>query len=129
MINAQELRIGNWIDVVAGNRQQVAHIRKQFVKDGDLYFINSRLPEHCIPILLTPEILEKCGAGKDEDGFLVSITTDGWELFIEETNEWDVWYGKDENRERYLPLVSIRYLHQLQNLYFCLTGTELEVKL
>lgn len=32
-------------------------------------------------------------------------------------------------RENYLIGVSIFYLHQLQNFYYCLTGKELEIKL
>ena len=37
----------------------------------------------------------------------------------------------DEDVERYVEFknMEIKYLHQLQNLYFALTGEELEVKL
>ena len=81
------------------------------------------------PIPLTPDILEKSGFRnvqgdywiKDADLMLVLDSVWWW------TN---VWVGDAEFRfDTLAPYREIESLHQLQNLYFALTGKELEVKL
>lgn len=126
MINANELRMGNWIDVIGGTAQQVTHIRKQFVKDGDLYLINSRLPEHCLPITLTPEVLEACGFEKHR-----LARQDYYELKINEKEKFAfeaggcVEYGIMGVSQYEWSEVKIAYLHELQNAYHSLTGKEI----
>ena len=75
------------------------------------------------PIPLTPELLEKCGFEYDNgkecwemDGECIDINIHPKEIGI----EVDYW----ENS-----LIKCKYLHQLQNMYYAITGEELEVKL
>lgn len=73
------------------------------------------------PIKLTEEILLKCGFVKDE--------FDNWE------NETRLGLYKPEEFDGYLSVWGestvgeCNYLHQLQNLYYALTGQELEINL
>ena len=102
-MKANELRIGNWF------------IEKDEVKqfDGDFYHLLG-----CDPIPLSQNWLEKLGFEYSE--FEDLYQKDGFDVDIEDgvychfyLNEYGDWY-KD-----------IDYVHQLQNLYFALTGEEL----
>lgn len=102
MVNASELRIGNW----AVNYGNYVCIEADDIVDCHYS------PESYDPISLTPEILEKAGfridpnskkhAGKVHrcQGITINLETS-----------------------------RIKYLHQLQNLYFALTGEELQIEL
>jgi hypothetical protein len=130
MENASELRIGNWITYF-GNYGRIESIKK----DGCVYLVYGKLEqgnfgnviEAIEPIPLTPEILEKCGFVKTEsksyrtgkevvfyayhkDGLVYNTIQVLWWLF-----------------NRVMPN-QIKHLHQLQNLYFALTGEELTFK-
>ena len=74
------------------------------------------------PILLTEEILLKCGFDEqilfeDECPFFCN---GDFSLYCEDWNK-DKFYHDTE--------MAIKYVHQLQNLYFALTGEELNIKL
>lgn len=120
MIPVNELRIGNWYKTKSDN------IR--FVQIGYGYDIDY-VSIYCDPIPITPEILEKCG-------FVVRYVDS------ENINSWIEWgtnvilnQYKNDNSYFYLypalwyPTQHIKYLHQLQNLYFALTGQELKINL
>lgn len=133
MIQANELRIGNWIQINNGDGKRppynygiTSHDIEEIDRYGDDYF----------PIKLTPEILEKCGfesrtvTVKDRYGENTSNHFDielegGNNIFLLEQNVDGVKFFIFESPVT----VYVRYLHQLQNLYFALTGEELTVKL
>jgi hypothetical protein len=76
------------------------------------------------PIPLTEEILLKCG-------FIKSTLVEGCyfhnqkeRLYISIANQHAIHFGNING-----VLVMIDYLHQLQNLYFALTGEELNIEL
>lgn len=75
------------------------------------------------PIPLTEEWLLKFGF--DNNGVVwIGLNTDAQELQI--TKQGDVLiYDEDDN---FIPLNRIQYVHQLQNLFYALTGNELELK-
>lgn len=117
MIQANELRIGNYV-LVNGHLQEVCEIP---------------LPENCTdkntkPIELTEEILLKCG-------FEVSKYSD--KLFILGLTEWSsiqVHLYKNKcatelSISKHSQVVEVYFLHQLQNLYLCLCGKELNVNI
>lgn len=116
MIQANELRIGNWYDH-NGSYRQVTPNTIEEVWEGERIYVN--------PIPLTPEILEKwCGFENDDNDFLIGIS--------ERTNLHINLIKKRTLLESYdgiIALCNISYLHQLQNLYFALTGKELNVQL
>lgn len=141
MIKQTDLRIGNAV---------------KLSEEGELYFIRalnaidtmlfqptevgvfSKIVhyEELIPIPLTPEILESCGFEFhsifeqyqiQRDLYLIVGDRFGhiekWKVLHNPFNEeWK--YSVGDHRH-----VAIKYLHQLQNLYHALTGTELSVNI
>lgn len=108
MIQANELRIGNWV-----NDKSVGYVQVNW-----LTFHPDNL-KNTEPIPLTPEILENAGFealdhGARDTSFCRNNFFLRWYV-IEEVVRY-------EGRE-------IKYLHQLQNLYFALVGEELKVEL
>ena len=113
-MNAQELRIGNWVvRNSSGTYQQVKEVFTTGVllqNEPPLDIRKSmRLPLSAIsPIPLTPEIISDLMKGNLKE---ISIEYKG-----------GVWlFGKDA--------VHCKHLHQLQNLYYSLTGDELKIEL
>ena len=119
-MNANELRIGNWIYWNIPEKIGVPH---------KVLAVKSNIPNTCpislgesyddfLPIPLTPEILEKCGFEKKGKRY-----SKGWVYLWEQEN--NIVFALSEMYEfvgDYLPCKS---LHQLQNLYYALTGEEL----
>lgn len=135
MIQPNELRIGNLViwdrtnDIEAENEiVEIYNITRSSIR---AYTDIEELPEILIyyedikPIPLTPEWLTRAGFEKNIYGYYVydileighTTTEEYFELELKGTND-DVGYK----------LIAIKYVHQLQNLYFALTGTELEFK-
>ena len=77
------------------------------------------------PIELTPEILEKCGFIKIKSNYELAECFDYMlqPIIIDMANNSIKINGVYQN------VVVPEYLHQLQNLYFDLTGKELEINL
>jgi hypothetical protein len=117
MIQANELRIGNWV-LVNG-------------KPVTIQILNGNLTPHkeLEPIPLTLEILEKAN--------LINITDSS--CFTNKDNSVTVFKGsqgyyvcwEDAGRESSISIIGkpFHYVHQLQNLYFALTGEELKIEL
>lgn len=123
-VKASELRIGNFIEA-QGKIILVESIHEKglnvysTVEYGHTSVIEPDISlSEANPIPLTPEILEKCGFGQSESihfhGQLRGENHKGVAVVVR--------YIKDF-------MIFPQYLHQLQNLYFALTGTELEIKL
>ena len=115
-MKANELRIGNYLQDFGGNIAQVIHLTK------DKTILES-------PIPLTEELLIKCGFEKitnaNRYGYYIEIAN----------NRFICWQWADEvgienfdGDEMYPCCITCKYVHQLQNLYYALTGNELEVK-
>ena len=128
MIQVNELRIGNWIysDDVKMPYQLSAH--------G--LFVVSNSSDNRSPILLTPEILEKCGLvkGTVEISKNKGVEECYWldECFVLIRPNQNTFFGQlfidIEDRETIWSTV-IFNLHQLQNIVFAITGTELPITL
>ena len=117
MINPVELRIGNFI-----YRQNGFHDK---ISAYDFEHANF---EALNPIPLTPEILGKSGFDSGVGGFFIKDSDGDWLLFNGLVNgvlEPDMYYTGANISEKAKP----KYLHQLQNLYFALTGEELKIEL
>lgn len=123
MINANELRIGNW----------VSNGQKRFSVDPNvIYDLHNYEGYSLDPIPITPEILEKAGF-KTESHFanFVIYKLNGINFSIAENNDKTYWYynycDEDDYYSRYWP--ELKHLHQLQNFYFAWTGKELAINL
>lgn len=116
MIAANELRIGNKVLRTKNNSLfTITAIDISTIANGDLSVTG---------IPLTPEILEQCGFKKSHQGYM-ELSRDEFNLAFDETGLDIAINGNDIANT----LSHIKYLHQLQNLYFALTGTELEINL
>jgi hypothetical protein len=114
MIKANELRIGNWVK---------SNIEQQVTIETIEYLLNDKISDKSIiqPIPLTPEILEKCG-------FIYKET--GSEVYEQERKIYGhlfIWgaTSNDTYCHDFHCGGEIKYLHQLQNLYYAITGEEL----
>jgi hypothetical protein len=135
-MKANELRPGNFV-MLYNNETRV--VPNDFVKryeDGKL--------EGFKPIPLTSDWYEKLGFSPEgsEAGDDGALQLGGWDehkkkfsfLWIGKTGRYTekhslgLWitsrYGQDNIK---LPLKRVKYVHQLQNLYFAITGKELEM--
>lgn len=126
-MKAQELRIGNLVETVYG----FSHVRA--LSDGYIgVFIGGKLYDfndnYIKPIQLTEEWLVKFGwlyyNGQKEGvltkdfGCKMDVDYIDCELLIKSHYEPYSMYR----------VTSVKHVHQLQNLYFALTGEELEIK-
>ena len=121
MINVKELMVGNWIQWSSAKFPGVNTFEKVDENDfGRIAWSNWR--DEYSPIPLTPEILEKAGFRQ--------MVIDGKKKWKREPNDSFYLYGHD-NTGFYSPYVmpEVQSLHQLQNLYFALTGEELPIEL
>lgn len=132
-MDARELRIGNWVQTEMFGHKRYCQVSSVEIRDCEHYGDNWSFK----PITLTPEILEKAG-------FIWSPFSATWFLNIDEELEltWhknrfekkisidvvspDYGENRTNSTQKY---INCRYLHQLQNLYFALTQTELSINL
>lgn len=136
-----ELRIGNWVETYMvmlsgswfdkeGNRhgQDVLTeptMRQKQIDIEDLKIISESkgLPATYRGIPLTPELLEKCGFKKEGPSSYIHKFDKNWGMrlfYLDNTVKWCA-------NEFFV--VEIKYLHQLQNLYFSLVNQELNIQL
>jgi hypothetical protein len=89
--------------------------------------VGEKSVEELEPIILTPEILQTMDF-EEKGGFLASKHVDKGDLQLKYNGEYfqRVSVTKMNTTVFELP---IKYFHQLQNLYYALTGEELEIKL
>ena len=119
-MKANELRVGNWVNTPCGFHQICDYL--DFQPDSFSEFE---------PIPLTAEILVKAGFDKQQtivgmnDGFDYAIgfnpVTYTHILLINSNRCGEIFYQNLHHQ--------IKYVHQLQNLYFALTGKELKIEL
>ena len=126
MIKPNELRIGNlmkWGTSIVAIKDMVYNQKP----DRYIYHVEKKQELTGVPfnefepVPLTPQLLEKCGFTKSDD--LKDMK--GKILLGEWRHENDI----DYPGMLYLPAYEVKYLHQLQNLYFALTGEELKITL
>jgi hypothetical protein len=153
MIQAQELRLGNYI----------LYLDELYVVDGFKYEPNApeskwrimfrtinadnnarqvltsgKMENWINPIPLTPGLLEKCGFEKMLESADPDYGPIEWTKAYAVTYQilpeyFTLWPNEGGSNGDFLldnySSAPLRYLHQLQNLFYALMGTELEVKL
>lgn len=140
MIKREELRVGNilgfretdYVSVYCINGDDtIRHL--QVLKEYGCFRLNQYQP-----IPLTEEILLKCGFEKieynsEETGYGIEyvLIRGGYSGFrLEYYEDFSIGIMGSENDQAVTPNVDVLcYLHQLQNLYFALTGEELKIEL
>jgi len=123
-MNQNELRIGNLV-------YHKDNPLPQKVDGLDLYKIQSEyiseyaMPDHFSPIQLDEEWLLKFGFVKSEGLYNRSISD---HFYLSVDDKFIVSFmssGEYVTDNEHGDVLSIQYVHQLQNLYFALTGKEL----
>ena len=128
-MKANELRIGNYVYDRGGKVIRIdflKHLEKNYdCKFGQHQFIGEEEEVHPLTewtdfaksIPLTEDWLLKMGFKYDCD-------------LVNSLCKNCIWFNKKNMEATYLlqKLIKINYVHQLQNLYFALTGKELEIK-
>jgi len=120
-MNAKELRIGNYVDRT-DYICKVTEIKEDGIFTEPLSYKGERLVKQILqPIPLTKEWLLKLGFKQKNDIEFYEYIKDYFIVENEYTDKgvWD--FVTDDNGM----IVEIKYVHQLQNLYFALTEKEL----
>lgn len=116
MLTANELRIGNLVQHEP-YPDEIWTVDLKLLESIDLQLVE------CVGVPITVNVLWKCGFDKDElhNCFVIwqSESDVAIEFFVNEIHL--VGCSSAE------PIENCKSLHQLQNLYFALTGTELNV--
>jgi len=128
MVSTKELREGNIVRHIGSGKNVEIKAADWIIRlhhgDG---IINYQFTETDIdPIPLTPEIMEKAGFERKnyvaKEGHMDSM----WEYDTVEFSE-DYELSDETSGAAYRLGQPLKYLHQLQNLYFFLMGTEIEI--
>jgi hypothetical protein len=119
----EELRIGNWVNLFLGIDDEGAHYRPMQIKgvmedlSGEFYYLSAvsntwvYSTQNLEPIPLTEDILLKCGFRS-----ISSVSYILNDVIIYSFSDVGICFKYNEK------FMSIKYLHQLQNLYWCLVG-------
>jgi hypothetical protein len=125
MLDPREVRPGNWVLKITGTDRNT---RSFFEYNAiELQKYNFSFLKGCLPIKISPIILERSGFTHDEGDWYINmdpVNTRGGFPFLRYRNADQSWYLK-EIKIWAQPV----HLHQLQNLYHALTHRELEIQL
>jgi hypothetical protein len=115
-MKASELRIGNIIEHPHKGARGYVYVTARII--SDIESTNNSIGYK--PILLTEEWLKKLGFEKYTDGWYLDKGEYPKQITVSlfDDNGFHLSYFK----------TPIQYVHQLQNLYFALTGEELTIK-
>lgn len=122
MVPRNEIRAGNWLLMVfekEKNSRAVINYQPKLVKAKDVKSV-----QHCLPISLTTKLLNKCGFIYELHAWCKYRRIKGNRVLVLQWKEKEGWL-KGNQKIKVQPF----YLHQLQNLYYALTGAELKVRL
>lgn len=132
-IQAREIRIGNIIQF-DDTSEDIVRVEYVFQSD-EMWFIQwtwisgkgsfksgNSILEDFEPIPLSPEILEKAGFEIPVNTSSYAYRMGKWAVFLWPTGAISVEFKNIE-------ICELQHLHQLQNLYFSLTGEELTINL
>ena len=120
-----ELRIGNWVNAF-GIEQEIL-IGVFYSKGADVWFVDHLEIKDIEPIPLTPEWLEKFGFEKNSDESYELITEQGVQFYASKDDDYKYLSVGTLGLEQHLINKELEHVHQLQNLYYALTNTELEI--
>ena len=142
MIKTKYLRLGNYVTNNSGFTMYVVGIYEDTILlnfEGNKGEILDVKEKDLISIPITENRLLKCGFKKepnldDTAEFIIGDFSIQRETYRNQKgkfkNEFRYWIQHiNENGIRKQIAIEIKYLHQLQNLFWCLSGKELEINL
>lgn len=123
MIAANELRIGNWVKGIVRPKEpvQIKELSNNICKAGE--YLNDY--EDVLPIFLSQSILEKCGFKRVNHIHGYTF----YSLSESKTNRAHIDIYPEKTSWMGYSVSNCKHLHQLQNLYYSLTGKELIITL
>ena len=127
----EELRVGNWVQYKQGFKKGEGYCQVELIHDKHFDCRHKLLgftPNgEYKPIPLTPEILEKCGF--DNVGLVAySIKISDYSMLVGNKTGFEL-VSRVNDKINVVPVLEMPHLHQLQNLYYALTGEELTIEL
>lgn len=152
MIKANELRIGNlviwnpklvspnntlppiYVEVFSITHDKISYVFpnvenrvEPFEDDIAQKGTQFKLLKELEPIILTTEILQNCGF-EEKSGLMSSTHYEKADLQLRAAGEYFERLSNTTSQVTALK-APVKYFHQLQNLFFAMTGDELEIKL
>ncbi len=116
-LQARDLRIGNYVSGMF-EIEKIEGIYESFANTDGANHIPLR---NLKPIPITEEWLLKLGFERGENHHFITYKRGEIELLDNIGQFFRVYYSKTH-------LMDIKYIHELQNLFYCITGNELEMK-
>lgn len=121
-MKAAELRIGNW--VMYSSKIQVNENKIRECVDH---------PDRFVPITITEEWLQRFGFEKVSGDYVRYDLKASEDIYIVYADDFSCGlFNSKESEEDELGVIpnweTIKHVHQLQNLYFTLTGQEITIK-
>jgi hypothetical protein len=122
MVKPNEVRIGNWLLMEYLDSK---YVQVTAVSDKSGIVINRAPITSSIlkGIPVTPEILLKAGFYKQDENYYVHDESYIWIMLEDMTIGLFILPCENDAD------ISVKYVHQLQNFYFALTGEELKIEL
>ena len=126
-MKANELRLGNLVTATLTNEiYEIGIWALRVIEDGN--YQNSYDTETKVykPIPLTEEWLLKFGFKKQLDK---SFAKNDFSIFLDKRFKTNLFLQENQEDFKWFSYeLKVEYIHQLQNLYFALTGEELKIK-
>ena len=119
-MDVKELRVGNYFIPITDNGYE---LEPRKIKVSEFLLLSER-PEKAKPIPLTEEWLIKFGFEMVQ----MDSNSGKYEVYSKYKLTYNTFHGWWLFNKR-LDRTPVKYVHQLQNLYFALTGEELPIKL
>ena len=116
-MKASELRLGNWVEQPNDGVTRVTAVLNDLQIKTETEYVD----KYCIPIPLTEEWLLKFGFEYVEEGCGYFDQKHAVYLWENGDVEFHPFCTNDRDCQ-----IFIQHVHQLQNLYFALTGEELD---
>jgi hypothetical protein len=127
-LKCTDLRIGNWVKY-EDKLVQVVQLSSLMIlcqRDENQFLVNCA-PEIFQPIELTEDVLVKLGF--EGEMYEFCLLADDFNITVNLIeNRVDISFFGNCEAELCIKY-NVKYLHQLQNAYYCLTNQEMEVKL
>jgi hypothetical protein len=119
-MKASELRIGNYFIPIMDNG---CILPARPIRAAE-FFLLSEKPDSALPVLIDDNMLASLGC---KDGILGAFVIEKGLNDIFQIPGYDIRLRIDDSNSVYIKV--IKHLHELQNIYLDITGTELNIKL
>lgn len=137
MIKDTELRKGNLLILNVSYKEVIHRVDEIYTDEAKVTSIEDGACFPCMslrtckPIPLTPDWLERCGLAENDRGYYVLVSGGFYLLkndLKDETGAIDGFVLVAAGSHGLVQKPIYKHVHQLQNLFFALTGEELTIK-